>query len=259
METPVRAEPIISVRDLAKRYDRVVALDGVSFDLEPGSATVLVGRSGAGKTTLLRCINGLERPTSGTVTVFGEDVDALDGAGLRRLRQRIGFVFQGFNLVGRATALENVLTGALGRIRGPRYGVMSYGAAMRREAMTHLERVGLADHAFQRADTLSGGQQQRVAIARMLFQKPDLVLADEPVASLDPETARQVLDLLVELCHEAGLTMLCSLHQLGLAQGWADRIIGLRDGRVVLDRPGSELTGSEAVEVYGNGTAGEEA
>lgn len=252
------AQPILSVRNLIKEFDRgaVAALRDVSFDVVPGSVTVLVGRSGAGKTTLLRCINGLEKPTGGTVTVFGNDLDTLSSSELRALRRRIGFVFQGFNLVGRATALENVLSGALGRLRGPRYGVMSYGADLRKEAIQYLDRVGLADKAFQRADTLSGGQQQRVAIARMLFQKPELVLADEPVASLDPESARQVLALFIELCHEEGLTVLCSLHQVGLATGWADRIIGLKDGRIVLDRAVSELGADEARLVYGNESTG---
>lgn len=255
----MQGQPILSVRNLVKEFDRgaVTALRDISFDLMPGSVTVLVGRSGAGKTTLLRCINGLERPTSGTVIVFGDDISGMGPSELRRLRRRIGFVFQSFNLVGRATAIENVLSGALGRLRGPRYGVMSYGATLRHEALRQLDRVGLADQAFQRADTLSGGQQQRVAIARMLFQKPDLVLADEPVASLDPESARQVLDLLIELCHEEGLTVFCSLHQVGLASGWADRIIGLRDGRLVFDRPVSELTESDTRAVYGSATVGE--
>ena len=152
------AQPILSVRNLVKEFERgaVAALRDVSFDVDPGSVTVLVGRSGAGKTTLLRCINGLEKPTGGTVTVFGNDLDTLSSSELRALRRRIGFVFQGFNLVGRATALENVLSGALGRLRGPRYGVMSYGADLRKEAIQYLDRVGLADKAFQRADTLSG-------------------------------------------------------------------------------------------------------
>lgn len=256
MERTVSAEidrqPTVAVRDLTKEFNNgtVKALRGVSFEVMPGSLTVLVGRSGSGKSTLLRCINGLERPTSGTVEVFGQEPAALRPHDLRKLRRRIGFVFQNFNLVGRNMALENVLSGALGRLRGPRYGPMTYSAELRREALQQLDRVGLADKAFQRADTLSGGQQQRVAIARMLFQKPDLVLADEPVASLDPESSRQVMELLLKICAEDHLTVICSLHQLDLALGWADRVIGMRLGRIVLDREASELTEQETMAVY---------
>jgi phosphonate transport system ATP-binding protein len=242
----------VRVRDLVKTFDEgsVRALRGVSFDVLPGSLTVLVGRSGSGKSTLLRCINGLERPTGGTVEVLGLEPARLRTAELRRLRRRIGFVFQSFNLVGRNMAIENVLSGALGRLKGPRYGTMSYSNTLRVEAMHQLERVGLAEKAFQRADTLSGGQQQRVAIARMLFQKPELVLADEPVASLDPESSRQVMELLLKICSEDNLTVVCSLHQLDLALGWADRVIGMRLGEIVLDRTASELTSEETMAVY---------
>lgn len=256
MERSVRADdgrsPTVSVRDLVKEFNdgTVKALRGASFDVMPGSLTVLVGRSGSGKSTLLRCINGLERPTDGTVEVFGQEPATLRSPELRKLRRRIGFVFQNFNLVGRNMALENVLSGALGRLSGPRYGPMTYSASLRREALNQLDRVGLADKAFQRADTLSGGQQQRVAIARMLFQKPDLVLADEPVASLDPESSRQVMELLFKICAEDDLTVICSLHQLDLALGWADRVIGMRLGRIVLDRGASELTQEETMAVY---------
>lgn len=265
MERSVRADdgrsPTVSVRDLVKEFNdgTVKALRGASFDVMPGSLTVLVGRSGSGKSTLLRCINGLERPTDGTVEVFGQEPATLRSPELRKLRRRIGFVFQNFNLVGRNMALENVLSGALGRLSGPRYGPMTYSASLRREALNQLDRVGLADKAFQRADTLSGGQQQRVAIARMLFQKPDLVLADEPVASLDPESSRQVMELLFKICAEDDLTVICSLHQLDLALGWADRVIGMRLGRIVLDRGASELTQEETMAVYdldGDGSEG---
>ncbi len=245
-------DPTVVVDNLVKTFNdgAVRALRGISFDVMPASLTVLVGRSGSGKSTLLRCINGLERPTAGTVRVFGQEPALLRPSELRRLRRRIGFVFQSFNLVGRNMAIENVLSGALGRLRGPRYGVMTYSSALRREALGYLDRVGLADKAFQRADTLSGGQQQRVAIARMLFQKPDLVLADEPVASLDPESSRQVMEILFRSCSEENLTVVCSLHQMELALGWADRVIGMRLGEIVLDRRASELTSEETMAVY---------
>ncbi|MEX2623909.1 MAG: phosphonate ABC transporter ATP-binding protein [Acidimicrobiia bacterium] len=246
------AEPTVRVENLVKVFDQgaVEALRGISFEVMPASLTVLVGRSGSGKSTLLRTINGLERPTSGRVVVFGQVPAVLAPSELRRLRRRIGFVFQSFNLVGRAMALENVLSGALGRLKAPRYGPMTYSNTLRKEALEQLDRVGVADKAFQRADTLSGGQQQRVAIARMLFQKPDLVLADEPVASLDPESSRQVMELLFACCAESNLTVICSLHQMDLAMGWADRVIGMRLGQIVLDRPASGLTSEETMAVY---------
>jgi phosphonate transport system ATP-binding protein len=244
--------PVVRVKDLVRTFDegRVRALRGVSFDVSPGQLLVLIGLSGSGKSTLLRHLNGLVEPTSGEIEVLGQSVTELDRRGMRALRRRVGFIFQQFHLVGRLSALENVLTGSLGRIRGPRYGVLTYSNDMRRQALEQLERVGLADQAFQRADTLSGGQQQRVAIARTLFQKPEIVLADEPVASLDPESSQQVMEVLFSVCQEDGLTVLCSLHQVDLALGWADRMIGLRDGKVVLDQPAKGLTDEDARNVY---------
>lgn len=239
-------------RDLVKTYDdgRVRALGGVTLTIQREELVVLIGRSGSGKSTLLRHLNGLERATSGTVAVLGVDPARCRKRELRELRRRIGFVFQHSCLVGRLSALENVLTGALGRIRFPRYGILSYPNMLRRAAREQLDRVGLADQAFQRADTLSGGQRQRVAIARALFQQPELVLADEPVASLDPETSAQVMALLFALCREDGLTAVCSLHQVDLALGWAQRMVGMRAGAVVLDRPASQLTPEDARWVY---------
>jgi phosphonate transport system ATP-binding protein len=162
----------------------------------------------------------------------------------------VGFVFQQFNIVLRASVLDNVLTGALGRVRGPRYGSITYSKALRQEAAECLDRVGLGDRLFQRAGTLSGGQQQRVGIARMLMQRPMLVLADEPVASLDPEASRSVMDLLMTVCREDNLTVICSLHQLDLALDYSTRIVGLRHGVKVLDRPTHELDTAEAMKVY---------
>ena len=244
------AEPLVRVRGLTKDFDGNRALDGVELDVARGELVVLLGLSGSGKSTLLRCLNGLHRPTSGEVTVAGTRVDRASGRELRRLRTDVGFVFQQFNLVGRLTCLENVLIGGLGRVRGPRYGVSTYSRRMREEALAHIERVGLLDHAYQRADTLSGGQQQRVAIARTLMQRPQLVLADEPVASLDPENSSAVMDLLVRVCAEEGLTVVCTLHQVDLALGWAHRLVGLRHGTKVLDRPAAGLTRDDAMSIY---------
>lgn len=244
--------PVVSVRGLRKEFDggRVVALDDLDLDIYLGELTVIIGLSGSGKSTLLRHLNRLHVPTKGSVEVLGHDVVSAKGRELRQLRRDIGFIFQQFNIVGRLTCIENVLSGALGRLKAPRYGVITYPKSLRREALECLDRVGLADRAFQRADTLSGGQQQRVAIARTLMQRPKLVLADEPVASLDPEISGQVMDVLFQVCREDNLSVLCSLHQVDLALGWANRLIGLRDGRLVLDKPAVGLTTADAMAVY---------
>lgn len=249
----VPAPTVVEVRELTKTFDngRVTALDRVSFAVPEGQLTVIIGLSGSGKSTLLRHLNGMHQPSAGGVEVLGNEVSALGSKALRSLRRDIGFVFQSFNIVGRMTCLENVLSGALGRLRGPRYGVLSYSKALRREALEQLDRVGLGDRAFQRTDTLSGGQQQRVAIARTLMQQPRIVLADEPVASLDPEISGQVMDVLFRSCVEDNITVLCSLHQVDLALGWANRLIGLRDGGLVLDTlVDTDLDQQRVMDVY---------
>ncbi|MER5790192.1 phosphonate ABC transporter ATP-binding protein [Streptomyces sp. NPDC001980] len=249
--TPPDDDSVVRFEGVGKRYDPGVrALDDVSLTVRAGELVVLLGLSGSGKSTLLRHVDGLQRATTGTVTVLGTDVGRAGGAELRRLRRRIGFVFQQFHLVGSLTVLENVCTGALGRLRGPRLGLVGYPKAVRREALRHLERVGLLDQAFQRADTLSGGQQQRVAVARALMQRPEILLADEPVASLDPESAAQVMRLIKEIGAEERLTVLCSLHQVDLALSWGHRVIGLRAGRVLMDSPVAGLTRAEVMSVY---------
>ena len=249
VSVPDSGEAAVKVTNLVKTFDNgsVTALDRVSFTVPKGQLLVIIGLSGSGKSTLLRHLNRLHLPTEGSVEVLGQDVPALTRPELRNLRRDIGFVFQQFNIVGRVTCIENVLSGALGRIRGPRIGATMYPKWLRIEAFEQLERVGLADRAWQRTDTLSGGQQQRVAIARSLMQKPKIVLADEPVASLDPEISGQVMDLLVQCCIEDDITVLCSLHQVDLALGWAHRLIGLRDGKVVLDSPVDESLDQKTV------------
>jgi phosphonate transport system ATP-binding protein len=245
------AEPLISLTGVSKRFPNgTLALDEVSLTIPKGQLLSLIGLSGSGKSTLMRHLNGLHKPTGGTVRVMGVEVSSASGKSLRQVRRNVGFVFQQFGLVGRATCLENVLSGALGRLRGPRYGVWSYPRSLRREAFEHLERVGLAPQAYQRADTLSGGQMQRVAIARTLMQQPQLLLADEPVASLDPESSAQVLELLLRVAMEEKMTVIVTLHQVELALGWAHRIVGLRDGRVVLDRDARGLSQDDVMEVY---------
>lgn len=241
---------VISARNVVKEFGTTTALAGVDFDVHRSELLVLLGLSGSGKSTLLRCLNGLHPVTEGRIEVSGTRVDLASPRELRTLRRDVGFVFQQFNLVGRLSCLENVLIGGLGRLSIPRYGALTYPKAMRAEAREHLDRVGLADLADRRADTLSGGQQQRVAIARTLMQRPTVLLADEPVASLDPENAGVVMDLLFRVCMEDKLTVVCTLHQVDLALGWAHRVIGLRDGHKVLDRPVVGLSHDEAMDIY---------
>jgi phosphonate transport system ATP-binding protein len=245
------ADSLISLTGVSKRFPNgTLALDNVSLEVPRGQLLSLIGLSGSGKSTLMRHLNGLHKPTAGTVRVMGVEVSSTSNRQLRSVRRNVGFVFQQFGLVGRATCLENVLSGALGRLKGPRYGVWSYPRDLRRQAFDHLDRVGLAPQAYQRADTLSGGQMQRVAIARTLMQQPQLLLADEPVASLDPESSAQVLELLLRIAIEEKMTVIVTLHQVELALGWAHRIVGLRDGQVVLDRDARGLSQGDVMEVY---------
>ncbi|MFD1718779.1 phosphonate ABC transporter ATP-binding protein [Georgenia deserti] len=243
-------EPAVRLEAVTKRFGAVTALDEVTLDLPARRMNVLLGLSGSGKSTLLRHLNGLHRPTSGRVTTLGVAVHAASDRDLRDLRCRVGMIFQHFHLVGPMSVLENVCTGKLGSLRGPRLGLITYPRAVREAAMAELAAVGLADKAFQRADTLSGGQQQRVAIARALIQQPTVLLADEPVASLDPITADGVMDLLARIGRERELTVVCSLHQVDLALAVADRVVGLRAGSVVLDRDAAGLSRAEALTVY---------
>lgn len=230
----------------------VLGLDDVTLGLKTGEVTVLLGLSGSGKSTLLRHLNGLHTPTAGNIRVLGQNVPELRGKALRGLRRDVGVIFQNFNLVGPMSVLENVCTGRLGSLRGPRLSLMMYPKSVRREALEKLDRVGLADRAYQRADTLSGGQQQRVAIARALMQNPKILLADEPVASLDPVSSHDVITLLRQISAEDNLTVISSLHQVQLAIDFADRIVGLRGGKVVLDQPTEGLSAAEASNIYSN-------
>ncbi|WOQ17886.1 phosphonate ABC transporter ATP-binding protein [Raineyella sp. W15-4] len=249
--------PTISVTGLTKYFGQTRALHDIALTVEPGEVVVLLGLSGSGKSTLLRHLNGLERPTQGTVRVLDQDVPALRPKALRALRGRVGMIFQQFELVPSLTVLENVLTGALARLRGPRLGLWAYPRSLKLAGLTHLDRVGLLEKAYQRADQLSGGQQQRVAIARALMQNPEILLADEPVASLDPESSGQVMSLIREIAADDGLTIVCSLHQVDLALGWGDRIVGLRQGEIVLDTSTSNLNHAQVMEVYRRTTTGD--
>ncbi|WOP18810.1 phosphonate ABC transporter ATP-binding protein [Raineyella sp. LH-20] len=250
--------PAISVTGLSKYFSQTRALHNVTMTVERGEVVVLLGLSGSGKSTLLRHLNGLEFPSQGRVHVLDQEVQTLRPKALRALRGRVGMIFQQFELVGSLTVLENVLTGALARLAGPRLGLWAYPKPLKLAALTHLDRVGLLEKAYQRADQLSGGQQQRVAIARALMQNPEILLADEPVASLDPESSTQVMALIRQIAADDGLTVVCSLHQIDLALGWGDRIVGLRDGEVVLDTSTTGLTRAEAMQIYGRTTAADE-
>jgi phosphonate transport system ATP-binding protein len=246
--------PLIEFRGLGKTFPRtgqpMVALHDITISIRTGEFVALLGPSGSGKSTLLEHVSGLQFPTSGKGTVLGVDPATASRARLLALRRVVGFVSQRFPLVGSRTVLENVCTGALGRLRGPRLGLITYPRQVREQALDCLERVGLGDRAFQRADTLSGGEQQRVAIARALLQKPRLLLADEPVASLDPESADQIMTLLKGLARAEHLTVLCSLHQVDLALSWAERIIGIRSGEVVLDEGTQGLVRNDVMSLY---------
>ena len=230
------------------------ALRDVAFQVAPGERVALLGASGSGKSTLLRCLCGLETlDAGGSIAVFGQPLqtDGVLDARIRERRRGIGIIFQQFNLVGRLPLLTNVLTGLAAELPLWRAVTGRFTLDERGRALDALEAVGLAPQAFQRASTLSGGQQQRAAIARALVQGARLLLADEPVASLDPESTRRVLELLLRLNREQGLTLLVSLHHVALARRYCERVIALRDGALVFDGPSSALTRGFLRELYG--------
>ena len=243
---------LLEIRDLVKVYPRgAKALDGISLDIRAGEFVVLIGLSGSGKSTLLRCINRLVEPTSGRVAFDGTEVTGARGADLRRIRRRIGMIFQQFNLVKRSSVFANVLAGRLGY----RSFFRTIGSRPSREdvalAFENLQRVGILEKAYVRADALSGGQQQRVGIARALMQRPDLMLADEPVASLDPATSHSVLRYLEEINKSDKITVVCSLHFLSLARRYGTRVVALKAGKVAFDGKPAEIDERRFKEIYG--------
>jgi phosphonate transport system ATP-binding protein len=252
---------MFEVKNLTKIYDDgTVALRDVSFEVKEGEFLVVIGLSGSGKSTLLRCINRLIEPTQGQILWDGADITVADATQLRHTRRQIGMIFQQFNLVKRSSVLTNVLSGRLGYTRPWTSLLHRFPPQDREMALQALQRVGIADQAHKRADELSGGQQQRVGIARALMQQPRMILADEPVASLDPVLAHSILGHLEELNQDEGITVLCSLHFLDLVQRYATRVIGLRDGQIVYrgsredirgmtDEQFKEIYGEEAVRV----------
>ena len=245
-------EPILRIEHLSKIYhDGTRALTDVSLTVAPGEFVVIIGLSGSGKSTLLRCINRLIEPTSGTIYFQSRQVTAASAQELREIRRRIGMIFQQFNLVRRASALTNVLTGRLGYLP-PAWALANYfPSAQAQRAVANLDRVGIAQKAYTRADALSGGQQQRVGIARALMQEPHLILADEPVASLDPATSHSVLRYIEELNKKDGITVLCSLHFLSLARRYGTRIVALKTGQIVFDGRPHEIDEERFKAIYG--------
>ncbi|MFI5367777.1 MAG: phosphonate ABC transporter ATP-binding protein [Spirochaetia bacterium] len=246
---------MLEVRNLTKVYgDGTVALRDVSFTVQKGDFLVIIGLSGSGKSTLLRCINRLIDPTEGQILWDGVDITAASAEDLRVIRRQIGMVFQQFNLVKRSSVLTNVLTGRLGYVRPGSSLFYRFPTHDRELAWKALERVGITDQARKQARELSGGQQQRVGIARALVQQPRMLLADEPVASLDPVLAHSILGYLEQLNQEDGITVLCSLHYLDLVQRYATNVIGLRGGLLVYRGSGGDIrTMSDAQfkEIYG--------
>jgi len=247
-------------RDVAVRVDGVGmvfpdgtrALSDVSLEVQEGEFLAVLGLSGSGKTTLLRCINRLIDPSEGRIWIFDSEITAASGTELRRLRRQVAMIFQQFNLVRRHTVLANVLAGALGRSGVVSSLLMSFSAEDRDRALANLERVGMRDRWSSRADALSGGQQQRVAIARALMQEPRLILADEPVASLDPALRHSVMRHIESLNRDEGLTVLCSLHDVDLVARYATRLVALRDGRLVWSGVPSEFDRDTFREIYGH-------
>jgi phosphonate transport system ATP-binding protein len=260
---------MLEIRNLTKVYDDgTVALKNVSFTVPDGEFLIVIGLSGSGKSTLLRCINRLIDPTEGEILWDGEDLALLKGEELRKARRRIGMIFQLFNLVNRSSVLTNVLAGRLGYTKSWHSLLNRFSEEDLEKAKNAIERLGITDQTYKRADELSGGQQQRVGIARALMQEPEMILADEPVASLDPVLAHSILEHLEKLNQEEKITIICSLHYLDLVQRYSSSVIGLRDGEVVYqgtkaeiqamtDEEFKEIYGEEAIRV-GQGLEGEE-
>jgi phosphonate transport system ATP-binding protein len=243
---------MLELIELTKKYRTgTLAINGVTLTVDQPQVVAIIGPSGAGKSTLIRCINRLVAPSSGKVVLDGIDIVALPRRELRKMRRRIGMIFQEYNLVDRLTVMENLLSGRLGYV--------GFWKAYRRKfppedvaaAFRLLDRVGLAGYQDTRADELSGGQRQRVGIGRALMQQPDLLLVDEPTASLDPKTSRQIMRIIVELAQESGKPALVNIHDVGLAQAFADRIVGLRNGEIVFDGTADQVTADVLTEIYG--------
>lgn len=247
-------EPILSIKNLSKIYPNgVAALKNISFDVYPGEFLIVIGLSGSGKSTLLRCINRLHDPSSGEIWFGGERIDSVKGTRLRNLRREIAMIFQQFNLIPRHTVMGNVLMGRLGSSSTISSLFGNFSSHDKSDAAKYLKLVGIEEKANVRADQLSGGQQQRVAIARALCQNPKVLLADEPVASLDPATCHLVMDYLRKVNRELGITIVCNLHFLSLVREYGTRVIALRGGELVYQGSPKEIDEQWFSRIYGEG------
>jgi len=243
---------MLEITDLVKQYPNgFKALHGVSLSVTEPQVVAVIGSSGAGKSTLIRCINRLIEPTAGSIKLKGDELTTLGRRELRHARRRMGMIFQEYNLVERLTVMENVLSGRLGYVNFWQAFRRNYPPEDVRAAFELIARVGLEGRHDARADALSGGQRQRVGIARALMQKPDLLLVDEPTASLDPKTSRQIMRLICELAHELGTPALVNIHDVGLAQATADRVVGMSDGLMVFDGTTDDLNADALTAIYG--------
>lgn len=242
---------MITFKDVSLVYPNgTQGLKQVNVTIDEGEFVVIVGLSGAGKSTFIRSINRMVTPTSGELYVDGENVIHLQGKELRKLRTRVGMIFQNYNLVNRSSVMKNTISGRLGHTGTLRSILNLYSKKDRALAYENLKRVNIEEYVYQRADQLSGGQQQRVSIARVLTQEPKIILADEPVASLDPPTSHQVMKYLKKINQEDHITTIVNLHFIDMAMEYADRIIGMRDGEIVFDGPASEVTEKTFEEIY---------
>ena len=242
---------MLTIQELGKSYGGKPALAGFSAEIERGAFVGVIGRSGAGKSTLLRCINRLVDPSEGRIIFEDKDVTRLKGRALRQWRASCGMIFQQFNLAGRLDVLSNVLMGRIGSVSTLAAMIKAWPEQEKLAALRALDRLDLGELASQRAESLSGGQQQRVAIARTLMQDPCIILADEPVASLDPRNSGIVMDTLRDLNRENGITVLCNLHSLELARNYCSRLIGMQAGQLVFDGKPEELTDELVRDLYG--------
>ncbi|SER25830.1 phosphonate transport system ATP-binding protein [Gracilibacillus ureilyticus] len=245
--------PILQVENLKKVYsDGTVALNNINFEVHPGEFIVVIGPSGAGKSTLLRCINRLVEPTSGDVVFKGKKINKIGARQVKQVRREIGMVFQNFNLIDRLSVVNNVLHGRLGYTGTIKGALGLFSKKDIAEAEEILERVGLSKQKYKRADELSGGQMQRVGISRALAQRPRLILADEPIASLDPASSKIIMDHIFTICKEDKITAIVNLHQVDVAMKYATRIIGIKSGEVIFDGQPSHLTKNIIDEIYSN-------
>ena len=243
---------MLEIKQLVKKYHTGdLAVNGVDLKVEKGQVMALIGPSGAGKSTLIRCVNRLEKATSGEIWLNGENIVKMRSGKLRRARRNMGMIFQEYALVERLTVMENVLSGRLGYVGFWRSFLRKFPQSDINAAFGLLEKVGLDTMVNKRADELSGGQRQRVGIARALIQKPDILLVDEPTASLDPKTSRQIMRLITELCEENKLAAIINIHDVALAQMYAERIVGLREGIIVYDGSPDDLKPDVLTEIYG--------